>query len=97
MDRLSCLGLGFGFGLRLGFGFGLEPYPYPSPTVAASLTYGCSISHLRWQPLSPMVAASLTYGCSLSHLRLQAGRLFDEPRDTTVIAPELTVEAYPYP
>ena len=40
-------------------------------TVAASITYGCSLYHIQLQPLSHTVAASITYGCSLNHIRLQ--------------------------
>ena len=40
-------------------------------TVAASITYGCSLYHIQLQPLSHTVAASITYGCSLYHIRLQ--------------------------
>ena len=43
----------------------------PTPTVAASITYGCSLHHLRLQPPSAKVAACITYGCSLHYLRLQ--------------------------
>ena len=50
----------------------------PSHTVAASVTYGCSLRHIRLQPPSHTVAApshtvaaSVTYGCSFRHTRLQ--------------------------
>ena len=33
--------------------------------------YGCSLRHLRLQPLPPTVAVSASYGCSLRHTRLQ--------------------------
>ena len=49
------------------------------PTVAASITYGCSLDYLRLQPRLPTVVASITYGCSLDYLRLQ-------PRLSTVAA-----------
>ena len=44
---------------------------HDSHAVAASVTYGCSLHHIRLQPLPPTAAASVTYGCSLHHLRLQ--------------------------
>ena len=56
--------------------------------VAASLTYGCSLAHLRLQPRRPTVAASLTYGCSLAHLRLQAHREEDGEAMSAVAAKE---------
>ena len=37
-------------------------------TVAASITYGCSLGYLRLQPPSHTAAASGTYRCSLGHL-----------------------------
>ena len=40
-------------------------------TVAACITSGCSLYHIRLQPLSHAVAASIAYGCSLHHMRLQ--------------------------
>ena len=43
----------------------------PLHTVAASLTYGCSLCDLLLQPLCPTVAASVTHGCSLRAPRLQ--------------------------
>ena len=42
-------------------------------------TYGCSLRHLRSQPLVHTVAASASYGCSLRYLKLQ-------PRVDTVAA-----------
>ena len=51
------------------------------------ITYGCSLSHLRLQPLPvrlqpqpPTAAASAPYGCSLRDIRLQ-------PHFPTVAAP----------
>ena len=41
--------------------------------AAAPNTYGCSLHHIRLQPVLPTVAAFTTYGCSLYCLRLQVG------------------------
>ena len=43
----------------------------PSHTAAASITYGCSLHHMRLQRPSHTVAASITCGCSLPRMRLQ--------------------------
>ena len=43
--------------------------------VAAQITYGCSLTHVRLQPHAHTVAAPITYGCSLTHIRLQAEQL----------------------
>ena len=43
--------------------------------VAAPITYGCSLTHVRLQPHAHTVAAPITYGCSLTHIRLQAEQL----------------------
>ena len=62
--QMSDAGLRFGVGDRIDWNL--------SPTVAAPITYGCSLPYLRLQPPSPTVAASITHGCSLHRLRLQA-------------------------
>ena len=43
--------------------------------VAAPITYGCSLTHVRLQPHAHTVAAPITYGCSLTPVRLQAEQL----------------------
>ena len=67
-------GVSFSYGLLPPSSLG-EQVQIHSHTVAGSLTYGCSLAHIRLQPRSHTVAASLTYGCSLRHLRLQGGGL----------------------
>eukprot|EP00964_Phaeocystis_antarctica_P116671 scaffold80587_cov63-Phaeocystis_antarctica.AAC.5 len=43
----------------------------PLFTVAASITYGCSLHYIRLQPPSHTVTASSTHGCSLHYIRSQ--------------------------
>ena len=47
----------------------------PLHRVAAYATYGCSLCHIRLQPIAHTVAAAATYGCSPFHIRLQVLRV----------------------
>ena len=53
--------LGDGFDLVVTVG-GASVRCRPLHTVAASITYGCSLHHIRLQPPSHTVAACMTYG-----------------------------------
>ena len=56
-----------------------------SHTVAASITYGCSLCHIRLQPLLHTVAASVAHGCSLCYVRLQVEEDAKEAGQRTVV------------